>query len=237
MANALGLFVILLIIAVVYIQYNNIDVLKQVCRVCESETDCPVCQSCAVTQPEAMAVLMQLSKGCTKRLRGVVRESAVSKNDVMHFLNGGDKRVVVVTDVIPETFKEIVDSGKSDLLSKIKAAVLGSATVAGLKTYMVMSVKNGKMSPAGAPTTVFNDAFKYLNDRVRKDVGSDHNDNLVVYIDEDIPCDAAPVADIADMMDVPIEECCGRRREGLQVLNDQDVDFGDSMYNYYHDRL
>jgi hypothetical protein len=236
MANVLLLFLAIIILAGIYLYYTDSDILQNLCPNCARKTvngDCPVCPTCTVTHPDALEVLYQLAKGCSERLRAVLRGSVVNKDSVRDFLVSGDKRVVVTTNMIPETFVKTVHSGSTELLSQIKAVVLGSATVADLKTFLVMVINKGKMSPVGAPTTDFEEAYKYMQSRVKSDVG---DENLIVYIDEDIPC---------------VEKCCGRRRnedfhvenycgekryEGLQLLNDNEnltYLYGDSMYNYY----
>lgn len=248
MANGLLLLVVILVLVGVYLYYTDSDIIKKICPNCARSKIagkcpvCPECPACDLKYPHARDLLEQLAKGCSYRVRGVLRESAVSKNDVQYFLDGGDKRVVVVTNMVPEEFVKAVGSNDQDLLNQIKAVVLGSAKVAGTKTYMVMVINGGKMSPAGAPTTKFDDAFNYLQNRARNDVAADHNNNLVVYIDEDIECDSHVVTPVAELAPVAeeeykLEKCCGRRRrEGLQIIDDNEdlsMAYGDSMYDYY----
>jgi len=216
MSNSLILIFGLLILLGLYLN-NNIDsILSEKCP------DPPKCPECPITNIHAMNLLKQLAKGCTQRLVAVLRESIVSKNDISYFLNNGDKRVIVVTNIVPENLANIIVSNDENDLAKIKAIVLGVAIVGGLKTFMVVSINNGKMTPLGAPTTNFEDAFRYMEEKADITI---NNQNLVLYIDEDINCDQKP-----------IEKCCGKRREGLAILNDNEnlsSDYGNSMFNYY----
>ena len=66
-----------------------------------------------------------------------------------------------------------------------------------------MSAVDGNLHPIGAPTSKFAQAFQYFESTARDHIGPDVN-NLVFYIDEDIPC--TPVQE-----EPRKESCCGRR--------------------------
>jgi hypothetical protein len=84
---------------------------------------------------------------------------------------------------------------------------MSSNLVAGQKKYIVMAMNGGRMMPIGAPTTNFVDAFNYLESSARKQLGADTN-NLVFYIDEDIPCPE----EVTLLEEGGVKEsCCGRR--------------------------
>ena len=148
---------------------------------------CPDCPSCLVTRQDAMQALQQMAKSCTHRLRGVVREDMSSASDVSQFMTGGANRLTIITNVDPEDFVSMIQSGQQPVLSQLKAVAMSSSVVMGKKNYLVMSVNGGQMSPIGTSTANFVDAFKHLETTARQQLGSDSN-NLVFYVDEDIPC-------------------------------------------------
>jgi len=210
------LIVILVIIAIALVLYffvfdKKIDGACRFCPNCKSGGDpanC-VCPDCPLNQ-NAMQVLNQIARGCAHRLRGVVRENLTSPADVSTFMNSGKNRLVVISDAGPDVFIAAVDSGKPDVVVQLRAVAMSSAVVNGKKTYLVMKMVDGKLAPIGSPTENFGEAFKYLNDTVRKDLGADTS-NLVFYIDEDIAC-----PEVVTPLPLPIEspkreECCGKR--------------------------
>ena len=223
MANDMVMIIILVVVIVgIYLystgQYKTI--LNKACSRCggkKIDKVCPKCPACDLTEPNAQDVIQQLARGCTYRLRGVVRESLATPQDVAEFLQGGDKRVVVVSGLEPELFIRQAMAKDATSLENLRMSAITAAVVNGERKYMVMSASGGQLSPAGAPTSDFSAAFAYLEERARTDVGNQEN-NLVFYIDESIPCPTP--AHEEDDGTTPImllnnqpkkEACCGRR--------------------------
>ena len=202
----IALAIILIILAVIYYYYGY-----NLCPLCEKRTKngkCPTCPGVfPLGSPDAQQILQQFVRGCTYRLRGVMRESEASVEDVNTFVDGGTNRLIIVTNIVPENFVYTAQSTDKTTMSRLKAVALSSTVTNGAKKYMVMSVNNGHFGPMGAPTTVFADAFTYLQSSAKL-IGSATN-NLVFYIDEDIPC-PEKVTPIGEETTPLVEGCCGR---------------------------
>ncbi len=209
-------FSLLLVVAIAVVLYyfvsnKQFDGACGWCPKCGKQTingNCPACPSLPINHTDALLVLQQLVRGCTHRLRGVVREDMATATDVSAFMTEGAQRLVIITNIDPEKFISLAMSGQK-ALQQIKAVAISSAIVRGKKNYIVMSIKDGNLSPIGALTANFADAFEYLESTARKQIGPDSN-NLVFYIDEDIPCpeEVTPL----DEMPISKESCCGGRR-------------------------
>lgn len=141
----------------------------------------------------------ELAQDCTHRLRAVVREDLVTPSDVRRFLESGNKRMVIVTNIDPEAMVRAIRSGNKGSLSQIKALAIRSALVNNSRTFIVLSLANGMLNPIGAPTNDYTQAFNYLDSNIRQTIGPGEN-NLALYVDEDLPCPA-----------MQVEKCCGRR--------------------------
>ncbi len=174
------------------------------------------CPTCPTSHEDAKQVLGQFARGCTQRLRGVVRESHATAADVQAFMTAGVNRLVIITNIVPEDFVATIYSGNA---SQIKAVAISSTVQNGQPRYIVMRVDGGQLGPIGTPTSDFNSAFSYLESAAQQ-IGPD-TDNLVFYIDEDIPCvkdetGVTPIDETAAPEEsaeetTPIEACCGRR--------------------------
>jgi len=194
MANNNILLILLVVAVVLFLYYFVFDQkLGSACKLCpqcnQKTTDgkCPDCPSCLLTREDAMQALKQMAKGCTHRLRGVVREDMISASDVSEFMTGGVNRLTILTNVDPEDFIAMIQSGHQPALDQLKAVAMSSSMVNNKKSYLVMTMSDGRMNPIGSPTTQFADAVKNLESTARKQLGADVN-NLVFFIDEDIPC-------------------------------------------------
>jgi hypothetical protein len=194
MANNNILLVLLVVAVALALYYFVFDQkLGGACKWCPqcgkktADGKCPDCPSCLVTRQDAMQALQQMAKSCTHRLRGVVREDMSSASEVSQFMTGGTNRLTIITNVDPEDFVAMIQSGQQPVLSQLKAVAMSSSIVQGDKNYLVMSVNGGQMSPIGTSTNKFVDAFKHLETAARQQLGADSN-NLVFYVDEDIPC-------------------------------------------------
>lgn len=195
MINSLLLIVFFCIIAIgiyyVFIQGNE----HAGCRWCPRWGDCP---KCSTTTDQSQQVLSQIAKGCVQRLSGIASESLVNASNVQEFMESGVNRLVIITNVQLEDFVSMIYAGDT---SNLEAATLVSTVQNGAPSYLVMKVSGGEMGPIGSPTSDFDSAFAYL-ESVASEIGPDTN-NLVFFIDEDIPCEeeAVPV----------VEKCCGKR--------------------------
>jgi hypothetical protein len=174
------------------------------------EKRCGLCPTCGVAEdsekcPECSTKMMDLHSsikdGCLRRLRGVMREDLTNPIHVLSFLSEGDHRMVVVTNVTPE---DLVGGAHPDLT----AVALTSSTVKGVKQYTIVKVKGKTTVKVTAPSDDFAKVFTGLEDVIRKDLGP-HEDNLVLYIDEDAECITTPV----EIEPQPQKEsCCGGGR-------------------------
>jgi hypothetical protein len=180
---------------------------------------CPKCPESApvVSHPSAnkaeVQTLLALARGTLHRLRGVVRENIATKSEIKNFVNSGDNRLVIVTDIVPEAFVSSIMDGKNPTLDKVKAVAISCAVVNGTKQYIVLKLLGGKLTPQGTPSSDFDNAFEMLEKLARMTVGDDTN-NLVFLIDEDVPVShdkiVPPVLDPAEGSNK--EKCCGARR-------------------------
>lgn len=190
----------------VYEKYTVCDLCSQCGSKTMTDGKCPSCPSCLLTSNDSMQVLQQLSRSCTHRLRGVVREDMVSPTDVHEFMSGGTNRLVIITNIEPESFVNVIDSGDAAAIKALQAVAMTSTVTAGQKKYLVLSMNKQRLTPIGGPTAQFAEAFEALEVSARMHLGVDTN-NLVFYIDEDIKCpdqDPTPVGPVK-------ESCCGRR--------------------------
>lgn len=153
---------------------------------------CPITASCKFTPQDAQKALSQLSIGCATKLRAIIRENMVSVQNVQDFLSAGDKKMVVATNVDPETFLKMANSA-DELKEKIRVVVLASEQVGNQRMFISLQVSNGKATPSSTPTTDFATAFNTFNTQMKSVVGAD-GDNLIFYIDEDLPCGPNPFA-------------------------------------------
>jgi hypothetical protein len=154
--------------------------------------------------------LKNVARGCLHRLRGVVREDLATKENVQEFVSVGDKKLVVLSNIDPEKIVSNVIDNNTDFMNKLRLVAVGSGLLNGTKNYIVLMLKDGNMSPIGAPTKNFDEAFDYMERTARKYIGDDTN-NLVFMIDEDIPCPPLPVKDVDPDEGSKKEKCCGRR--------------------------
>ena len=213
MANN-NILLVLLVVAIALALYyfvfdQKLDGACKWCPQCGKKTadgKCPDCPSCLVTRQDAMQALQQMAKSCTHRLRGVVREDMSHAGNVVEFMTGGNNRLIIITNVDPEDFVAMIQSGQQSVISQLKAVAMSSSIVQGdkshprhqlpgvLRNYLVMSVNGGQMSPIGTSTNKFDDAFKHLKTAARQQLGTDlithsgGSNNLVFYVDEDVPC-------------------------------------------------
>jgi len=153
---------------------------------------CPITASCKFNPQNAQKALSQMSIGCATKLRAIIRENMVSVQNVQDFLSAGDKKMVVATNVDPETFLKMANSD-DELKQKIRVVVLSSEQVGNQRMFISLQVSNGNATPLSIPTTDFQTAFNVFNTQMKNVVGAD-GDNLIFYIDEDLPCGKNPFA-------------------------------------------
>ena len=185
------------------------------CNQQKAQSDCPVCPDCPhclVTEESAQKVLDNFAKGCTQRIQGVVRQNEASPEDVQKFMMDGPNRLVIVTNLDPETIAKAIYSKHPAELKKLNLVAISSTVINGKKMYIVMGIVNGQIAPIGAPTEKFAEAFAYLERTAQKQLGNDPN-SLVFYIDEDIPCPDDEGLTPLHYLPYPpqTEKCCGRR--------------------------
>ena len=206
--NFSTLIFLAIIALAIYYFYQNGN-LTTGCSWCPKWGSCPTCPT---SQVDAQQVLDLFVKGCLLRLRGVMRDSSIDLNAVQEFMTTGTNRLLIVTDIIPEDFVTAVQSGN---VSAVKATALVSTVQNNEKMFMVMKVSNGQMGPIGSPTSDFAMAYSYLG-TVAKEIGPD---NLVFFIDEDIPCGEDGLTDLTETDTTPVlpdtnapmvENCCGK---------------------------
>ncbi len=208
--NTNNLLLIGLAVVVVFVLYYYGT--GQFCPNCGQKTN-GICAYCGpsltipVTSEEAQKVLHSFARGCIHRLRGVVREDLASIGEVSDFMTSGNNKLIVITNIDPEIFVEMISEGRS--LSKLNAVAVSSSIVNGKKNYLVISIINGSLRPVGEPKQNFIDAFEYLDKNVRSQLGPDSN-NQVFYIDEDVECPSEDVTVLPMEESSSEESCCGR---------------------------
>lgn len=146
----------------------------------------PLITNCVMTAQQRDQFLNSIVKGCTNRLRGIVRGSLINANEVKDFIESGNFRLVFISNLVPEKLVNAIQSNDSKAMNDLKLLAISGAKIAGNTTYVVIKMENGQPSPIGAPTTDFNEAFNYLQSNMQQFQNSD--DSLAVFVDEDIPC-------------------------------------------------
>lgn len=205
-----------------------------ICSRCGTKTtsgQCPVCPSCPdcpTTTPESKAVMSNMITGCVEKLQAVMNESLTSKQQVLDFLAGGTNRLVIITNI---TIQELVQNMEQGTVS---VAAIRSTVLDGVKKYSAIVISNGKIKSLTADASSPSAVFDVLNKAVREIDPTDEN-NLVMFIDDDIDCGTTSVDDEmssdippmdATMMEAPLmegpnmtdlgitrpgkESCCGR---------------------------
>lgn len=225
----MNLLIIIIVIALIVLGYlwytNRLGKICQWCPFCFNKVskDKP-CTTCPPTQPVATAKdatkneavsLLTVANGCAYRLKAVVPQTNISGDQLAEFVNGGDHRMVVVTAMRPKAVVSAIMSGEHPAVTDLKAGTLSAAFVGGQKMYIVMSLKEGKLTPAAPILTDTDDALAELNKVVG--LNGDSANNLVFLIDEDKPC--PPVPPLAEAAGTPqeeppaatlVEKCCGK---------------------------
>lgn len=199
------LIIILVVILLVWLAYHG--KLSGICKWCpwcmKKSEECTTCDKTAAVataenaSEDEAAVLLAIAKGCSYRLRGVVRAEDISLEQVKNFLTDGKHRMVLITNIVPEVLVSAIMSGNNPSIKDIKATALSSAMVDDVKKYIVMDVNKGKVIPNGLPTNDLDTSFEDLLEKV-----DNSKNNLVFLIDEDIPCPGVPKK---------VEKCCGMK--------------------------
>jgi len=164
--------------------YYGINGACKFCPDCGLETPVGVCEDCP--HKKGTDLLKKIAVSCNNHLRAVIREDMVNADNVLSFLNGGEKRLVLLSNIAPENMINIVETEDVNI-SKIKVLGLSASIVDGKKYYIVLSIIDNKLDSTMTPTTVFEEAFKILNTTAREQLGSDM-ESLVFYIDEAVAC-------------------------------------------------
>ena len=130
MANNNLLLVALVVLVVFVFYYYIFDGSCKLCPNCGKKTasngKCPDCPSCLVTSDDAQQVLQNLARGCTHRLQGVVREDLASASEISAFMTSGANKLIIITNVDPEDFVQLVRAGQLAALKQLRAVAMSS---------------------------------------------------------------------------------------------------------------
>lgn len=203
--NNLLLAFLFLVIGGLSLYYYSDKLLGSVCK-CGKQVLDGNCEDCPYRNGQSL--LKKMAVSCGKHLRAVVREDLVSAVNVREFLDGGDKRVVLLTNVDPENMINIVNSLEEDVINQIKVVGLSSIVVDSSVYYIVVNIVDGKLSSDIEPVTDFDEAFALLESTAREQLGSDDN-SLVLYVDENESCDNDAVTLLPDESGMNLSDISG----------------------------
>jgi hypothetical protein len=192
------LLLVLVVVIAVFLFFVVFGGMTSGCKLCPN--------ACKDNQPTdqadyTSAFLDVLVKGCIHRLRGLVRADMMNPDEVKAFLMDGSNKLVVLSNLDPQDLVNSVQSGDD---FKLNMVAVSSTRMDGKKRYIVMGYVNQRLTPVGAPTENLEEALNYFKSASKDRLGAEsmNSNNLVFYIDEDLPCPTAPRK----------EECCGSGR-------------------------
>ena len=128
---------VLVISALLYLFSDKLGLACSYCPKCGLETPEGKCEECP--HKKGHHLLKKMSVSCSRNLRAVVREDMVNSNDVEEFLSE-EKRVIVLTDIEPETMIKTIENDIEKEIDKIKIVGISSSVVNDVKYYIVISI-------------------------------------------------------------------------------------------------
>ena len=173
-ACLLFIFIIILMLLFIYFFYPNLFQSKHMNK------------TCAMSIKERDQILANIAKGCTHRIRGIIRESMINQNEIKDFLDDGIFRLVIITNIIPEDLVNKIYSNNNKSMNDINLVAIASNSINNRKIYVVINIQNGQLEPINVPTDDFSQAYNAAQNNI-KQLGNT-TENLVFFIDEDIPC-------------------------------------------------